>query len=113
MHRSLLPALMLALFTHVSFAAVNLNSANTDELEAINGVGPATAKAIVDYRTQHGAFKSVDELKTIKGFGSKRFEKLKPEFTVSAAGKAPPPAATPKAGTRPAVASTGSIKGAK
>jgi competence protein ComEA len=113
MKRSLLPALALALFAHTSFAAVNLNTAGKEELVTVSGVGPATAQAILDYRAQHGSFKSVDELKSIKGFGTKRFEKLKPEFTVGgAAPKGAAPAAG-KAGAKPAVAVAGDIKPAK
>ena len=47
------------------------------------GIGPAKAQAIVDYRKAHGPFKSVEELKDVKGIGAKRFEKLKPDLAVS------------------------------
>jgi len=80
----ILPALALALFAHAALAAVNLNTATKDELVALPGIGPAKAQAILDYRAQHGAFKSVEELKDVKGIGAKRFEKLKPELTVGA-----------------------------
>ena len=54
-------------------------------LEALPGIGPAKAKAIVDYRQQHGAFKSVEELKNVKGIGEGIFSKLKAEATVAPA----------------------------
>jgi len=66
-------------------AALNLNTATKDELIALPGIGPAKAQAILDYRHANGAFKSVEELKDVKGIGAKRFEKLKTELTVGPA----------------------------
>lgn len=82
-------ALLLALAAQLAAAAVNLNTATKEELIAVTGIGPARAQAILDYRAQHGTFKSVDELKDVKGIGARRFETLKSEFTVA------PPAAKP------------------
>ena len=81
----LLFALVIALAAPLADAALNLNTATKDELVALSGIGPAKAQAIIDYRTQHGGFKSVDELKDVKGIGARRFEKLKPELTVGPA----------------------------
>jgi len=78
----LLLALVFALCSGAALAAINLNTATKDELVALPGIGPAKAQAILDYRNAHGAFKSVEELKDVKGIGAKRFEKLKGEFTV-------------------------------
>jgi competence protein ComEA len=50
---------------------VNINSASIDELKKVKGIGAAKAAAIVDYRTQHGPFKSVDGLSEVKGFSAK------------------------------------------
>jgi competence protein ComEA len=80
--------LALALFSQWALAALNLNTATKEVLVALPGIGPAKAQAIIDYRTAHGAFKSVEELKDVKGIGAKRFEKLKPELTVAPAVKA-------------------------
>ncbi|HEY4139588.1 MAG TPA: helix-hairpin-helix domain-containing protein [Casimicrobiaceae bacterium] len=75
--------LALALFSQFALAAVNLNTATKEELIALPGIGPAKAQAILDYRKTNGAFKSVEELKDVKGIGAKRFEKLKSDLTVS------------------------------
>lgn len=68
---------------HLAWAAVNLNSATPAELDAVKGIGPAKAKAIVEYRSKNGPFKSVEDLKNVKGFGEKSIAKLKGELTVS------------------------------
>jgi competence protein ComEA len=88
-------AIALVLASQLAAAALNLNTATREELVALSGIGPAKAQAIIDYRTQHGGFKSVDELKDVKGIGARRFEKLKPELTVAPV--APKTAARPEA----------------
>jgi competence protein ComEA len=82
MHRLLL-AFVLALCPVIALAAININTATKDELVALPGIGPAKAQAIVDYRKAHGPFKTVEELKDVKGIGAKRFEKLKPDLAVT------------------------------
>ena len=84
-------AVAFALASQLAAAALNLNTATKEELVALSGIGPAKAQAIIDYRSQHGGFKSVDELKDVKGIGARRFEKLKAELTV---GPAPAKAAS-------------------
>ncbi len=81
----LLLAFGLAVCPLIALAAININTATKDELVALPGIGPAKAQAIVDYRKAHGPFKTVDDLKDVKGIGAKRFEKLKPELTVTGA----------------------------
>jgi competence protein ComEA len=63
-------------------AIVNINEANETQLEALPGVGPATAKAIVDYRTEHGRFRSVDDLLNVRGIGPSKLEQIKPHARV-------------------------------
>lgn len=66
----------LMLFSGVSFGAVNINKANAAAIAAeLNGIGDAKAKAIVDYRKKHGAFKKADDLVNVKGIGKKLIEK--------------------------------------
>jgi competence protein ComEA len=70
-------------FSVAAFAAVNINTASLEEFVALHkGLGPAKAQAIIDYRKANGPFKSVDDLKHVKGIGAKRLDKLRPELTV-------------------------------
>ena len=62
--------------------AVSLNSATAQQLEALPGIGPVLAQHIMDYRTQHGGFRSIDELQDVSGIGPKRFADLKPRVTL-------------------------------
>ena len=48
---------------------VNLNSASEQELAEVSDIGPARARKIVEYRTQHGRFESVEDLDRVQGFG--------------------------------------------
>ncbi|MFF7339191.1 helix-hairpin-helix domain-containing protein [Streptomyces sp. NPDC008163] len=57
---------------------VSLNTATPEQLEGLPGVGPVLAQHIVDYRTQHGGFRSVDELREVNGIGDRRFADLRP-----------------------------------
>ncbi|MFJ4896847.1 helix-hairpin-helix domain-containing protein [Streptomyces sp. NPDC088727] len=57
---------------------VSLSGATADQLETLPGVGPVLAQHIVDYRTQHGGFRSVDELHEVTGIGDRRFADLQP-----------------------------------
>lgn len=57
---------------------VSINSADVNDLQHLVGVGPAMAQRIIDYRKEHGGFKSVDELEEVKGIGPKTLAKMKP-----------------------------------
>ncbi len=69
-------------------AAVDLNTATQSELESVKGIGPAKAKLIVEYRQKNGAFKDVDALADVKGFGKASVAKLKNELAVGGNEKA-------------------------
>ena len=62
--------------------AINLNTATAEDLEELPGVGPVLAGRIVDYRTQHGGFRSVEQLRDVSGIGPKRFADLKDRVRV-------------------------------
>lgn len=59
---------------------IRINSASVEELDKLDGVGPAIAQRIIDYRTENGGFKTVDEIKLVPGIGDKMFEKIKNEI---------------------------------
>ena len=65
-------------------ARVDLNSATEEELVALPGIGPAKARAILEYREEH-PFGSVEELRNVRGIGEHTFESLKDKVTVGAA----------------------------
>ncbi|MFD5539232.1 helix-hairpin-helix domain-containing protein [Streptomyces sp. NPDC127079] len=58
-------------------APISLNTATVEQLDALPGVGPVLAQHIVEYRTQHVGFRSVDELRQVKGIGDRRFSDLR------------------------------------
>jgi comEA protein len=61
---------------------VNINTATLENLVAIPGIGPKTAENILQYRTQVGKFKKVEDLLNVKGIGEKTLEKIKPLLTL-------------------------------
>jgi competence protein ComEA len=61
---------------------VNLNSATLAELQTLPGIGAVLAQRILDYRTAHGQFQSVNELRQVDGIGTATFNKLKDKVTV-------------------------------
>ncbi|MBU0966490.1 MAG: helix-hairpin-helix domain-containing protein [Proteobacteria bacterium] len=77
MKKLLLTLCMLFFFAVSAIAGVNINTADVTTLESLPGIGAAKAQAIIDYRTEHGNFKSIDELKNVKGIGDKILEQIK------------------------------------
>ncbi|WP_419150014.1 helix-hairpin-helix domain-containing protein [Priestia megaterium] len=61
---------------------VNINTANTDELQTLNGIGPSKASAIISYREENGLFQTVEDLGQVSGIGEKSLEKIKAQITV-------------------------------
>jgi competence protein ComEA len=61
---------------------VDLNTATLEQLDTLDGVGPATAQKILDYRQEHGGFDSVDELGQVPGIGEKRLAALRDHVRV-------------------------------
>ena len=62
-------------------AKVSLGSATAEQIEELDGIGPTLAEKIVEYRTQHGGFRSLDQLRQVDGIGEKRLEALKKGLT--------------------------------
>jgi competence protein ComEA len=63
-------------------ALVNINTADEATLETLNGVGPVTAAAIIEYRTENGPFAAVDELDAVSGIGPATLAELRDQVTV-------------------------------
>lgn len=61
---------------------ININTADSAALQEISGIGPATAEKIIAYRTENGAFQTIEDLKNVKGIGEKTFAKMKDKITV-------------------------------
>jgi competence protein ComEA len=63
-------------------AMVNINTADQTQLETLPGIGPVTARSILDYRTEKGGFTSVDELLEVSGIGDATLAKISPYCTL-------------------------------
>ena len=105
MHKLIALLVGLLMIAVNAFAAVNVNTANEKELQMLTGIGPAKAKAIIDYRTKNGEFKTVDDLIKVPGIGPAVLGKMKSDVTLTgptaakpAAGDVARPAATMKEG---------------
>jgi comEA protein len=65
-----------------ALAIVDINGAPSAVLETLPGVGPATARNIIEHRRQHGPFTRIEDLMEVKGIGPKKFEKMRQFITV-------------------------------
>lgn len=61
---------------------VNLNAASEEELTALDGIGPKTARKIIEYREAHGGFQSIEELMEVPGIGPAKLEQLRSQVTL-------------------------------
>ena len=61
---------------------VNLNTATLQELDSLPGIGPVTAQAIFDYRSQNGPFKKIDDIKKVRGIGDSLYNQIKDLVTL-------------------------------
>lgn len=63
-------------------AKINLNKATLEELIRLSGIGPGLAQRIIDYRLSSGGFKTIEEVKKVKGIGTQKFELLKDRMSI-------------------------------
>src|ERR1700730_9073410 len=77
--------LMTLLFSALALAAVNINTATKEELDALPEIGPVKAQAIIDYRTANGPFKTPEEIMKVNGIKEGTFAKVKGMISVSGA----------------------------
>ena len=61
---------------------VSINKATSEELQIVRGIGPALAERIIGYRDANGGFKSMDELREVRGIGDLKFERIKSQLTL-------------------------------
>lgn len=73
---------LLMMFVTSLFGVVNVNKANSAQLQTLNGIGPTKAGEILKYRKAHGAFKNVDELLEVKGIGPKTLQHIKSQVSI-------------------------------
>lgn len=105
--KSLLLSVLLLAGSAFAADKVDINTADAARLEqALVGVGPSKAEAIVEYRKANGPFKSADELALVKGIGLKTVERNRDLIDVGAARAAPAAAATAKGTGKPAGAAS-------
>lgn len=62
--------------------SVNINESSIEELTTISGIGESKAKAIIEYRTANGPFKSIEDIKNVSGIGDKLYDKIKTYITI-------------------------------
>src|ERR1700738_3834007 len=79
---SFVPAAGLGATKKPPLKPININTASSEELQQVPGIGPVTADKILQMRKSYGAFKSVDDLLSIRGIGKKRLEKMRKYLTV-------------------------------
>lgn len=63
-----------------SDSRININTAGSEELQMLDGVGPATAQKIIDYRETNGSFKNIEDIKNVSGIGDKTYDKFKDDI---------------------------------
>lgn len=79
---ALLTLALTAGFAYANTAAINVNEANAAALQALNGVGPATAEAIIEDRQANGPYERIESLTRVNGIGEATLESLKEQIAI-------------------------------
>lgn len=82
MRKVFLVFLAFFVFSVPALAGIDINTATQSDLERLKGIGPAKAKAIIEYRNKIGSFKSVEELTGVSGIGAGTLRQLGDQITV-------------------------------
>jgi competence protein ComEA len=61
---------------------ININTASLEELQKISGIGESLAQRIINYRTENGKFKTIEDLKNVSGIGDKKYESIKDQICI-------------------------------
>src|SRR6185437_961567 len=81
--KRLLLALVLLVVSTFALAAVNINTATKEELDALPGIGPVKAQAIIDYRNANGPFRTPEDVMKVRGIKEGEFGKIRDQISVS------------------------------
>lgn len=81
-------AVSTAAQAHPPQGKLDPNRATAEELQALPGIGPVLAQRVIEQRTTHGPFHTVDDLRDVKGIGKKRMDQLRPLIMVDQVSKA-------------------------
>src|SRR5438552_12270038 len=96
--------LVTLLFSAFALAAVNINTATKEELDALPEIGPVKAQAIIDYRKANGPFKTPEDIMKVNGIKEGTFAKVKAMISVSGASTPVPGSAPAKADSKASAA---------
>ena len=105
--KRLMLAFALLVASSLAFAAVNINTATKEQLDALPGIGPVKAQAIIDYRNANGPFKSPEDVMKVRGIKQGEIGKIRDQISVSGATAVPAqPAREPARTAAPATPTT-------
>lgn len=96
MKRLLWVLIMFFAISGIATAAVNINTATKEELISLKGIGEKRAQDIIEHRTKHGPFKSVDELEKVPGIGPGIMKQIRGDLTITGKTTIEKPAAATK-----------------